>query len=361
MKRRSLISYTTVAATTALALPAFSQTKFPQIKWKMTTSWPKTLNTLFGGAEKICDRVAALTNGRFTITPYQAGEIVGGLEVLDSVQQGTIECGHTCSSYYKGKNSALVFATSVPFGLTAQQQNGWLYHGGGLEAIQKVYTDFNVINFPAGNTGAQMGGWFRQEINTLADLNGLKMRIPGLGGDVMSKLGVNVQVLPSGEIYLALERGVIDAAELSGPYDDHKLGLYKAAKYYYYPGWWEPGPTIDILVNLDAWNKLPKEYQEIFQTAAYETNLNMLAQYDALNSKALLKLMAKDVQFKTFSPEIMEAAQKATFDICEENASQDESFKEVYQQWKKFREQVFNWNKFNELSFAQFSFNNSSS
>ncbi|NER06737.1 MAG: ABC transporter substrate-binding protein, partial [Okeania sp. SIO3C4] len=245
------------------------------------------------------------------------------------------------------------------FGFTAQQQNAWLYHGGGLEAIQNVYAQFNIINFPAGNTGAQMGGWFRREINTVADLNGLKMRIPGIGGDVMSKLGVNVQVLPGGEVYLALERGAIDAAEFSGPYDDEKLGLYRAAKYYYYPGWWEPGPTLDLLVNLDAWKKLPREYQEIFQSAAYEANLNMLAQYDALNREALARLIEKGVQLRAFSPEIMEAAQKAAFEFYEESASQDRSFKEVYQQWKKFREQVFNWNKVNELSFAQFAFNNS--
>ena len=356
MKRRNLISYATVAATSAVALPGLSQTKTQQIKWKMTTSWPKSLDTLFGGAQKVCARVSALTNGRFTITPYQASEIVGGLEVLDAVQQGTVQCGHTPSYYYKGKNPALVFATTVPFGFTAQQQNAWLYHGGGLEAIQKVYADFNVINFPAGNTGAQMGGWFRQEINTLSDLNGLKMRIPGLGGDVMNKLGVIVQVLPGGEVYLALERGAIDAAEWAGPYDDEKLGLYKAAKYYYYPGWWEPGPTIDVLVNLDAWNKLPTEYQEIFRTAAYETNLNMLAQYDVLNGEALPRLIEKGVQLRAFSPEIMEAAQKAAFEIYQENASKNGSFKEVYQQWKKFREQVFTWNKVNELSFAQFSF-----
>ncbi|NEO52462.1 MAG: TRAP transporter substrate-binding protein [Okeania sp. SIO3B5] len=358
MKRRNLISYATVAATSAVALPALSQTEPQQIKWRMTTSWPKSLDTLFGGAQRICDRVAGLTNGRFTITPYQAGEIVGGLEVLDAVQQGTVQCGHTGSFYYKGKNPALAFATCVPFGFTVQQQNAWLYHQGGLEAMQKIYADFNAINFPAGSTGVQMGGWFREEINTLADLNGLKMRIPGLGGDVMSKLGVNVQVLPGGEVYLALDRGAIDAAEFTGPYDDEKLGLYKAAKYYYYPGWWEPGLTLDVLVNLDAWNQLPKEYQEIFQTAAYEVNLNMWAQYDVLNSEALPRLIKKGVQLRAFTPEIMEAAQKAAFEIYEENASKDGSFKEVYQQWKKFREQVFNWNKVNELSFSQFSFNN---
>ena len=358
MKRRNLIGYSALAASSAVAVPAYSQTETKQIKWKMATSWPKSLDTIFGGAQTVCDRVAALTNGNFQITPYAAGEIVPGLQVVDAVQAGTVQCGHTPSYYYKGKNSALVFATSVPFGFTAQQQNAWLYHGGGLAAIQKVYAQFNIINFPAGNTGAQMGGWFRREINTLADLNGLKMRIPGLGGDVMNKLGVNVQVLPGGEVYLALERGAIDAAEWAGPYDDEKLGLHKAAKYYYYPGWWEPGPTLDVLVNLDAWNNLPQQYQEIFQTAAYEANLNMLAKYDALNREALAKLVAQGTELRAFSSEIMQAAQKAAFEIYAENASKNDSFKEVYQQWKKFREQVYNWNQINELSFAEFAFNN---
>ena len=359
MKRRNLIGYSAVAATTAVTLPALvGQTQTPQIRWKMATSWPKSLDTLFGGAQKVCDRVAALTNGKFTITPYQAGEIVGGLEVLDVVQQGTVQCGHTASFYYKGKNSTLVFATTVPFGFNAQQQNAWLYHGGGLEAMQKVYADFNVINFPAGNLGVQMGGWFRREINTVGDLNGLKMRIPGLGGDVMSRLGVNVQVLPGGEVYLALERGTLDAAEWNVPYGDEKLGLYEAAKYYYYPGWWEPGATLDVLVNLDAWNKLPKQYQEIFQTAAYEANLNMLAKYDVLNPEALASLISQGTELRAFSTEIMQAAQKAAFELYEENASQNETFKEVYEQWKKFREQIYKWNAINELSFAQFTFNN---
>ncbi|NER06738.1 MAG: ABC transporter substrate-binding protein, partial [Okeania sp. SIO3C4] len=275
MKRRNLISSATVAATSAVALPALSQTEPQQIKWKMTTSWPRSLDIIFSGAQKVCDRVAALTNGKFTITAYFAGEIppsststgeiVGGLEVLEAVQKGTVECGHTSSSYYVGKNPALAFGTCVPFGLNTQQQNAWLYHGGGLKAIQKVYANFNMINFPAGNTGAQMGGWFREEINTLADLNGLTMRISGFGGEVMKRLGVNTTVLPSGEIYLALERSALNAAEWVSPYDDEKLGLHKSAKYYYSPGWWQPSQTLDVLVNLDAWEKLPREYQEIFQ------------------------------------------------------------------------------------------------
>ena len=295
-----------------------------------------------------------MTGGRFTIKPYAAGEIVPGLEVLDAVQNGTVECGHTASYYYVGKNSALAFGTSMPFGLTAQQQNSWLYHGGGLEAMQKVYADFNVINFPAGNTGAQMGGWFKREVKSLADLKGLKMRIPGLGGEVMSRLGVNVQVLPGGEIFLALDRGAIDAAEWIGPYDDEKLGLNKAAPFYYYPGWWEPGATLEVQVNKSQWDKLPQEYQEVFKTAAMEANLNMLAQYDALNRNSLTRLLDSGTKLVAYSPDILAAAQKASFEIYEENAAKNPTFKEIYQQWNEFRSSVSQWNKINQLSFANF-------
>ena len=363
MKRRKLLSNLAIGATTTTLLAACSQTNnnpnlqsssLPNIKWQMVTSWPKSLDTIFGGAQTVCDRVSAMTGGKFTIRPYAAGEIVPGLEVLDAVQNGTVECGHTASYYYVGKNSALAFGTSMPFGLTAQQQNAWLYHGGGLEAMQKVYADFNLINFPAGNTGAQMGGWFKKEVKSLADLKGLKMRIPGLGGEVMSRLGVNVQVLPGGEIFLALDRGAIDAAEWVGPYDDEKLGLNRAAPFYYYPGWWEPGATLEVQVNKSQWDKLPQEYQEVFKTAAMEANLNMLAQYDSLNRDSLTRLLDSGTKLVAYSPDILAAAQKAAFDLYEENAAKNPTFKEIYQQWNEFRTSVFQWNKINELSFTNF-------
>lgn len=363
MKRRKLLTNVALGAATTAGLAACSQSTRsaapgvstqPTVRWRMATSWPKSLQTIFGGAETLAKRVSDMTEGRFTITPFAAGEIVPGLQVLDAVQAGTVECGHTASYYYVGKNPALGFGCSVPFGFTAQQQNAWLYQGGGLAAIQKVYSDFNIINFPAGNTGAQMGGWFKREINAVSDLNGLKMRIPGLGGKVMAELGVNVQVLPGGEIFLALDRGAIDAAEWVGPYDDEKLGLNKAARYYYYPGWWEPGPTLEVQVNRAAWDRLPKEYQEIFKTAAYEANLNMLAQYDMLNGEALQRLTASGTQLTPYSQEILQAAQRISFELYEQSASQDATFKEVYDQWKRFREQVYAWNRINELSFANF-------
>lgn len=362
IKRRQILNTAAIAAGTAVTLAACSrsqtaaniQTTQPNIRWKMATSWPKSL-IIFSGADIISKRVKEMTDGRFTITPFAAGELVPGLQVMDAVQAGTVECGHTASYYYTGKNPALAFGTTIPFGLNAQQQNSWLYHGGGLETIQKIYSDFNIINFPAGNSGAQMGGWFKRQINTVADLQGLKMRIPGIGGQIMSRMGVNVQVLPAGEIFLALDRGAIDAAEWVGPYDDEKLGLHKAAEFYYYPGWSEPGPTLDVLVNRTAWNKLPPEYQAILKTAAYEANMNMLSEYDALNSQALARLTAGGTKLVPFSQEIMQASQTASFEFLEENASQDKTFKEVYQQWKGFRQQVFDWNRVNELSYANFS------
>ncbi|NER38648.1 MAG: TRAP transporter substrate-binding protein [Oscillatoria sp. SIO1A7] len=366
MKRRKSLATLAIGAATAAATaacgsssgPAVQANSLPNVRWKMATSWPKSLDTIYGGAETLCDRVSQMSGGRFQIEPYPAGGIVGGLEVLDAVESSTVQCGHTASYFYIGKNSALAFGTSVPFGLNAQQQNAWLYHGGGLEAMHKIYTDFGIISFPAGNTGAQMGGWYKREVKSLADLKGLKMRIPGLGGKVMDKLGVNVQVLPGSEIFLALERGAIDAAEWTGPYDDEKLGLNNAAEFYYYPGWWEPGATLEVQVNLRSWNKLPKEYQEIFKTAAFEANASMLARYEALNGPALKKLVSGQgkTKLRSYSPEILQAAYKVSFELFEEDANKNDAFKEVYEQWKKFREQVYLWSDTNEFSFAQFAY-----
>ncbi|MBE9100258.1 TRAP transporter substrate-binding protein [Vacuolonema iberomarrocanum] len=367
MKRRELINYIAVGSGTAIGITACGSNTastsaqsdagspgLPSLSWRMATSWPQALDTIYGGAQTVSDRVKELTSGRFTIEPYAAGEIVPGLEVLDAVQARTVECGHTASYYYVGKNPALAFGTTVPFGLNAQQQNAWFYHGGGLDAMHNLYADFNVINFPAGNTGVQMGGWFNREVNSIADLQGLKMRIPGLGGEVMAALGVNVQVLPGGEIFLALDRNAIDAAEFVGPYDDEKLGLADAAEFYYYPGWWEPGATLELQVNRQAWESLPTEYQEAIKTAAFEANLNMLSKYDALNGAALKRLVDRGVKLTPYSDEILQAAEQASFEIYEQNASNDATFKEIYDAWRTFRDDVYGWNRINELSFSRF-------
>ncbi|MCB0062948.1 MAG: ABC transporter substrate-binding protein [Caldilineaceae bacterium] len=327
----------------------------PELTWDMPTSWPTALDTIFGGATTFAETVSALTGGRFTINARAAGEVAPGTEVLNVVEEGAFPIGHTASYYYVGKSPVTAFGTAVPFGLTAQQQNAWLYDGGGLELMQEIYARrFNVIQFPAGNTGVQMGGWFRKEINTVADLQGLKMRIPGLGGQVMARLGVTVQTLPGGEIFQALQTGAIDAAEWVGPYDDEKLGLNKAAQFYYYPGWWEPGPTLEVEVNLDQWNDLPEFYQEVIRVSAYVANMTMLARYDARNNDALGRLLESGVELRAYSDEILSAAEEASFALYNELAEQDEDFATVFEQWQAFRERIYAWHNINEGSFARY-------
>ncbi len=327
----------------------------PELTWDMPTSWPVALDTIFGGATAFTDTVSALTGGKFKITPRPAGEVAPGLEVLNVVQEGAFNIGHTASYYYVGKSPVTAFGTALPFGFTAQQQNAWLYEGGGLGLLQSAYAKlFNVIQFPAGNTGVQMGGWFRKEINTPADLTGLKMRIPGLGGQVMGRLGVTVQTLPGGEIFQALQTGAIDAAEWVGPYDDEKLGLHKAAQFYYYPGWWEPGPTLEVQVNLDAWKGLPPVYQEIIKSAAYVANMTMLARYDARNNVALQSLLGQGVQLRPYSQEILEAAEKAAFELYDELAGKDADFAAIYSEWRKFRDGIYAWHNINEGGFSRY-------
>ncbi len=328
----------------------------PRLNWRLASSFPRGLDTIYGAAETLAERVESLSEGRFRIRPYPAGELVPGLGVLDAVQQGTVELGHTASYYYTGKNPAVAFDTAMPFGLNARQQNAWLYHGGGQELMREVFADFSIVHFPAGNTGSQMGGWFRREVNTLEELRGLKMRIPGLGAEVLSRLGVTVQTIPGGEIYPALERGVVDAAEWVGPYDDEKLGFQRVAKNYYYPGWWEPGPTLSVYVNQAAWDSLPSTYQEIFQSAAAEANVDTMARYDSVNLDALTRLVEGGVSLRPFSEEILEACRTAAFDLMNENASADPAYRKIFEHWNAFRESSFRWFSTSEQAYAQFSF-----
>lgn len=327
-----------------------------RVNWRLASSFPLGLDTIFGAAEVLAARVAALSEGRFTIRAFPAGEIVPPLQVLDAVQQGTVQLGHTASYYFTGKNQALAFDTAMPFGLTARQQNAWLYEGGGLDLLREVYADFGILNLPGGNTGAQMGGWFNREVHDVADLRGLKMRIPGLGGEVMSRLGVTVQVLGGGDIFPALERGAIDATEWVGPYDDEKLGFHKVAKYYYYPGWWEPGPNLSIQVNRSAWDKLPVTYREILVSAAREANLSMLSRYDALNPAALTRLLAAGVELRPFSQEILRASERTAFELMEEEAAKDPLYRRILGSWKEVRDESYRWFATAEKSFADYAF-----
>lgn len=342
------------------AAPAVQTDDNRAVEWRMASSYTPSLDTVYGGSEAFIERVSELTNGMFQISLSAAGEIVPGLEVLDAVQQGTVQAGHTNSYYYRGKNEALAFDTAVPFGFNYRQQNAWLYQGGGLELVHELLSDFNVISFPAGNTGTQMGGWWNQEINTTADLQGLNMRIPGLGGLVMERLGVNVQNLAGGEIFQALQLGTIDAAEFVGPYDDEKLGLQKAASIYYYPGWWEPGSQYSVYFNLDAWNDLPEAYQQALRTAASEAHVGIMASYDALNPGALASLLEQGVELKRFPAEIMASAQTVAFGLYEELAADNQSYRKVFDAWKAFREDSNRWFSTSELGFTDFAFSEGS-
>src|SRR3954462_6266661 len=262
-----------VAAGT-LAAPAIAQSQ-PTINWRLAASWPKSLDTLYGGAELVSKRVAQASGGKFNIKVFAAGEIVGGLQVMDAVQNGTVECGHTAAYYYFGKDQTFAFGTNIPFGLNSRQQYAWYNHGGGLELMREFYKEYNIVNFIAGCTGCQMGGWFRKPVKSVADLKGLKFRIGGTGGTVLTRLGVVPQQIAGGDIYPALEKGTIDAAEWVGPYDDQKLGFYKVAKNYYYPGWWEGGAMLHFFIGIDKWNALPKNYQAIVTSAAAFANVRM--------------------------------------------------------------------------------------
>jgi TRAP-type mannitol/chloroaromatic compound transport system substrate-binding protein len=325
-----------------------------KVRWRLASSFPHSLDTIFGAAEVFAARVAALSEGNFTIKVHAAGELVPGLQVLDAVQQGSAEMGHTASYYYIGKNPALAFDTCVPFGLNSRQHSAWLLEGGGMELLRKVFSDFNIVNLPGGNTGAQMGGWFKREIPDLEALKGLKMRIPGLGGKVMTALGVNAQVLPGGEIFPALERGAIDAAEWVGPYDDEKLGLHKAAPFYYYPGWWEPGPALSFYVHKAAWEKLPKSYQAMLEVAAQEATAVMQGAYDSRNPAALERLLAQKVELRAFSEGILVAARKISEELLQEEAKKSQEYRTILEHWSKARAQMTRWFSTAELSYEAF-------
>jgi len=326
------------------------------VRWRLASSFTRSLDTIFGAADVLANRVSEMTNGNFEIRTYPGGELVPALEVLSNVQSGTVQMGHSASYYFIGQNPALAFDATVPFGLTARQYNAWMYYGGGLELMRDVFSDFNVINFPGGNTGAQMGGWFLTEVNSMDDMQGLKMRIPGLGGQVMSEMGVNTQVLPGGEIYPSLERGAIDAAEWVGPYDDEKLGFHEIAPYYYYPGWWEPGPALTFYVNRDAWDDLPATYQDALETAAAEANVRMLAKYDHQNPAALDRILDADVSLRRFPDEVMARAQEITTQLLEDNASGNPQYRKIYDSYTSAREDQYRWFGTAEMAYADFAF-----
>jgi TRAP-type mannitol/chloroaromatic compound transport system substrate-binding protein len=354
MKRREFIKTAGIGAVgAAVAAPAIAQSA-PETKWRMTCSWPKSLDTLYGAAEIMSKAVAEATDNKFQIQVFAAGEIVPGLQVVDAVQNGTVECGHTASYYYFGKDPTFAFGTSVAFGPNARVNQGWYTLGGGKEVLDEFYKKYNVVSLLAGNTGCQMGGWFRKEIKTVNDLSGLKMRIGGFPGRVLQKLGAVPQQIAAGDIYPALEKGTIDAAEWVGPYDDEKLGFYKVAPHYYYPGWWEGGSMLFSFVNLDKWNALPKNYQAILAQAAHYANTWCLAKYDTVNPAALRRLLANGAKLHGFSPEIMEACFRAAKELHKEIASTNDSFSKVYNSMTDYSNNAYQWFQVAEIGYDNF-------
>ncbi len=343
MQRRSFLAQTTLgAAAGVVAAPALAQGS-PAISWRLASSFPKTLDTIFGACEGFTKRVAQLTGGKFTIRPFAAGEIVPGLQVMDAVQAGTVEMGHTPSYYYFGKDPAFAFDCAVPFGLTSRQQTAWFDQGGGRALMHDFFKGYGIVNFMAGNTGTQMGGWYRKEIKTVADIKGLKIRIAGFAGRVMERMGAVPQQIPAGDIYTSLEKGTIDAAEWVGPYDDEKLGLARVAPHYYSPGWWEAGPQLSFYINIREWEKLPREYQAAIEVASYECHVVMQADYDAKNPAALARLIKGGAKLHYFSRPILDAAYKHSTEVMEEEAAKNAKFRKIYEPWKRFRQDQNMW------------------
>ncbi|MEM1114632.1 MAG: TRAP transporter substrate-binding protein DctP [Pseudomonadota bacterium] len=322
------------------------------IQWKLVTTWPKNFPGLGTGPENFSRMVQEMSNGRMKVHVYGAGEIVPAFEVFDAVSQGVVEVGHGASYYWKGKIPAAPFFTAVPFGMTAQEMNAWLHKGGGLELWREAYAPFNVIPMAGGNSGVQMGGWFREEIKSIDDLRGLKMRIPGLAGEVFTAAGGTSVRIPGGELYTSLQTGVIDAVEWVGPYNDLALGLYEAAKYYYYPGWHEPGPTLEIIFNKDALESLPADLQAIVTTAARAANQEMLDEFTARNNAALSELIDEHgVQLRRFPDDVLKALYEGTRQTLDELVASDPMAAKTYASWSDFFSKVRNYHHVSEQAF----------
>jgi len=354
LKRRSFLTGAGLTvAVGAVASPAIAQS-MPDVRWRLTSSFPRQLDTIFGTAQTLARYLAEATDNKFQIQAFPAGELVGGLQALDAVQTGAVECAHTPTYFYFGKDPTLALGTGIPFGLNARQQHSWWHFADGKELLNGVLARYNAISFACGNSGTQMGGFFRKELQSPADLNGLKFRIGGLAGLVLAKLGVVPQQIAGGDVYPALERGTLDAAEFVGPYDDEKLGLSKVAKYYYAPGWWEGGAMLHLVVNLNKWNELPKTYQAILFQAAEAANNWMLAKYDAVNPQALRRMLGAGTELRTFPQSIMEASLKAANELYAELSAKNADFKKAYDSLVTFRAESLPWWGLNEYAYDTF-------
>ncbi len=356
MKRRDFMKKAgagSLLAGSMVAAPAIV-TGAEKRKWKMVTTWPKNFPGLGTGANNLAKLITEMSGGRIEVKVYGAKELVPAFEVFDAVSRGTAEMGHGAAYYWKGKSEAAQFFAAVPYGLTAQEMNGWLYHGGGMALWEQIYDRFNLVPAAAGNTGVQMGGWFNKQINSLGDLKGLKMRIPGLGGEVLKRAGGTPVNLPGGELYTSLQSGAIDATEWVGPYNDLAFGLYKAAKYYYYPGWHEPGTTLEAMINKDAFSKLPRDLKSIVLNACKVVNQDMLAEYTARNNAALHTLVNKHkVDLRQFPDDVLAKLRQLSDEVVAEVAAKVKLTKQVYESFRTFRDQVMEWHKVSEQSYLR--------
>jgi TRAP-type mannitol/chloroaromatic compound transport system substrate-binding protein len=354
MKRRGFLSGAAVAAAAAaIAKPAVAQGA-PEVRWRLTSSFPKSLDTIFGTAETFAKYLSEATDGKFQIQTFAAGEIVPGLQALDAASNGTVECAHTPTHFYFGKEPALAIGTGLPFGLNARHQHSWWHFAGGEAIVNEALGAFNTIGFVCGNSGTQMGGWFRNEIRTLDDVKGLKFRIGGLGGQLFARLGAVPQQIAPGDIYPALERGVLDAVEFVGPYDDEKLGFNKVAKYYYYPGFFEGGAMLHLIVNKGAWEKLPKQYQSALRMCAEAANNWMLAKYDFVNAPALRRLVAGGTEIRAFPLPVLDAAAKAADELYAELSAKSPIFKKGFESMVAFRQEQYTWWQIAEYAFDSY-------
>ena len=324
------------------------------IRWRLASSFPKALDTIFGAADEFAKQVSAMSGGKFTITTHAGGELMPAFGVLDGVSNGTVECAHTAPYYFFGKDPTYALDCAIPFGLNSRQMTAWMFEGNGLKLMREFYAKVNIVNFPMGNTGAQMGGFFRKEIKSLADMKGLKMRIGGFGGKVLEKIGSIPQNIPGGEIYQALEKGTIDAAEWVGPYDDFKLGLYKVAPFYHYPGWWEGGPQLSLYVNQKSYDSLSAEYKAIIANASANAHVDMQAKYDGRNPGALKQLVAVGTKLNAFPKDVMDASFKAAMELYAELNASNPAWKKIYDDFAGFRRDQNLWFRFTENRFDDF-------
>ena len=353
MQRRSVIKHAGIAGVLAAGVAPAVHAQ-AAIRWRLSSSFPKALDTIYGAAEVFAKKVSDMSGGKFVISTHAGGEITPPFGVVDAVQQGSVEMAHTAPYYFFGKDETFALGCAIPFGLNSRQMTAWVYEGNGMKLMREFYAKYNIVHFAGGNTGAQMGGWYRKEIKSLADIKGLKMRIGGFGGKVLERIGGVPQNIPGGDIYPALEKGTIDAAEWVGPYDDLKLGFNKVAPNYYYPGWWEGGPQLDFYINDKAFNSLSAEYKAIVECAAAYAHTDMQAKYDARNPNALKQLIGGGTKLHRFPKDVMEAAFKEAMAFYSELSAKNPSWKKVYEDYAKFRADQNAWFRICEAGFDDF-------